>query len=101
MSSWCLESGFWCPDNPQGTFNKLQALAVEYVGPVARLHVLDSYEAGVSILDPVSGALTAYYGGYGQGAGLLRIPQDVLITVGGHAIVTDDDSDEVEVFAIP
>ncbi len=101
LSSWCIESGFWCPDNPQGTFNKLQALAVEYVDSVARLHVLDSYEAGVSILDPVSGALTAYYGGYGQGTGLLRIPQDVLLTDGSEAIVTDDDSNEVEVFTIP
>jgi hypothetical protein len=102
LSYYCIEYGMFCPKTiPRGTFNKLQALDVEYVGSVARLHVLDSYEAAVSILNPVSGALTASYGGYGRGAGLLRIPQDVLLTDGGGAIVTDDDSNEVEVFAIP
>ena len=78
-----------------------QYQAVERTCFVARLHALDSYEAGVNILDPVSGALIDYYGGYGQGPGLLRIPQDILLSGGGEAIVTDDDSNEVEVFAIP
>jgi len=101
LSRWCTEYGFGCPDNARGTFNRLQALDVEYVDSVARLHVLDIFEGAVSILDPVSGELTSSYGGYGDGAGMLRIPLDVLVTGSGDAIVTDDDSNEVEVFAIP
>jgi hypothetical protein len=109
LSNWCINYGFGCPDNARGTFNRLQALDVEYVDSVARLHVLDIFEAAVSILnvswdeetDSYKDEVIASYGGYGHGAGLLRVPLDVLVTGGGDAIVTDDDGKEMEVFAIP
>ena len=103
LSNWCIEYGFGCPDDARGTFNRLQALDVEYVDSVARLHVLDIFEAAVSVLDPVSGALIpgSGYGGFGHGPGLIRVSQVVLVTGEGQAIATDDDSNEVEVFTIP
>ncbi len=98
LSSYCLQSGFWCPNDTSGTFARLVALDVDSTG---RLHVLDLYDAAVYILDPVSGEFLGSYGSYGDGAGLLRVPLDVLITEQGDAIVTDNDSAEMEFFAIP
>jgi DNA-binding beta-propeller fold protein YncE len=98
LSNWCTKYGFGCPDDVRGTFNKLQALDVDAAG---RLHVLDVFEAAVSILDPVTGQILESYGGWGDASGQLRIPLDVLLSDGGEAIVTDNDSAEMEVFTIP
>jgi len=98
LSSYCTKYGFRCPPDARGTFNKLQALDVDAAG---RLHVLDVFEAAVSILDPITGEVTASYGTWGEDAGQLRVPLDLLLTDGGEGVVTDNNSSELEVFAIP
>ena len=98
LSNWCVKYGFSCPDDARGTFNKLQALDVDAAG---NLHVLDVFEAAVSILDPVTGEVIASYGTWGDDFGQLRVPLDVVVTDGGEGVVTDNDSNELEVFAIP
>jgi DNA-binding beta-propeller fold protein YncE len=87
---------FSCPD--AGTFNRVQAIEVDSLG---RLHILDIFEAKVAIMDVVTGDLLGSYGAYGRGPGLLRVPVDLLLTNENTALVTDGDSDEIEVFAIP
>lgn len=89
---------FSCPADLRGTFNRLQALDADAAG---RLHVLDVFEAAVSLIDPLTGALGESYGGYGDGTGLLHTPLDVLLTGTGDALVTDSDSGDIEMFAVP
>jgi hypothetical protein len=98
LSSWCIDYGFSCPKDYHGTFNRLMALEVDSLG---RLHALDIFEAGVTIIDPVSGAKLGSYGSWGGGTGQLRSPLDVLVTEWNEAIVTDNGNSEMEVFAIP
>ena len=98
LSSWCVKYGFFCPNDARGTFNKLQALEVDTTG---RIHSLDIFEAAVTIIDPVSGEMLGSYGAWGDDVGQLRIPLDVLVTGWDSAIVTDNNSSELEVFAIP
>jgi hypothetical protein len=98
LSNWCIEYGFGCPADAHGTFNRLQALDVDSLG---RLHALDIFEAGVTIIDPFSGAKLGSYGSWGTDIGQLRTPLDVLITNSGEAMVTDNNTSEVEIFAIP
>jgi DNA-binding beta-propeller fold protein YncE len=98
LSGWCLKYGFGCPNDAHGTFNRLQALGVDSQG---RLHALDIFESGVTIIDPVSGAKLGSYGSWGGGTGQLRSPLDVLVTEWNEAIVTDNNSSVMEVFALP
>jgi hypothetical protein len=98
LSSYCINYGWYCPKNIQGTFNRLKALDTDADG---RLHVLDMFEAKVIIIDPVSGALIGSYGAWGEGIGLLRVPLDILTTDWGEAFVTDNGSGELEIFTIP
>jgi len=98
LSSWCTNYGYKCPPDVRGSFNKLQALEVDAVG---QLRVLDIFEAAVCTIDPVTGALGLSFGGWGDGAGLLRLPLDVLLTPAGDALVTDSGAAAFEVFAVP
>ena len=98
LSNWCTKYGFGCPKDARGTFNRLQALETDSYG---RLHILDVFEAAGSILDPVSGAVIASYGFWGDGPDLLRVPMDLLVTGAGQAIVTDSESNEIETFVVP
>ena len=89
-----------CPLEPFsiGSFNRLQALAVDSFG---RLHSLDGFEARVSILNPLNGAFIDSYGAWGDGPDLLRVPMDVLVTDWDRGIVTDGDNNEIELFDVP
>ncbi len=98
LKGWCVKYGMGCPPDARATFNRLQALEVDTYG---RLHILDVFEAAGSILDPVSGAVIASYGFWGDGPGMLRVPMDLLVTGAGQAIVTDSESNEIETFAVP
>lgn len=98
LSSSCMNGGFGCPSNVRGSFTRLQALEVDAAGS---LRVLDVFEAAVSTIHPVSGALGASFGGWGEGAGLLRLPLDVLLTPTGEALVSDSATTEFEIFAVP
>lgn len=73
----------------------LQALDVDELG---RLHVLDNFEAVVSILDPVTGEYLGEYGEYGEGPGYLRVPYGLVVTETGEAIVTSGDGHRVVVY---
>ena len=79
-------------------FIRLQALDVDAAG---RVHILDIYEAAVSIYDPVTGELVGSYGGWGETDGLLRAPIDVAVTDWGEAVATDNNTGTFEVFAVP
>lgn len=98
LSIWCLEYGFFCPSDARGTFIKLLALDSDASG---RLHVLDVFEAAVSVIDPVTGALVGAYGTWGDGQGEMRTAMDLLINEAAQAVVTDSKSDEMEVFPVP
>jgi hypothetical protein len=79
-------------------FTKVQALSRDSLG---RLHVLDNFAAAVMIFDPANDdAFVNSYGGYGNSAGLLRVPMDVKVLANDMAVVTSGDSDRIEIFAI-
>jgi hypothetical protein len=86
-----------CP-KAEGTFTRLQALEFDTLG---RLHSLDIFEAVVTIIDPVMGTKLGSYGAWGDGAEFVRLPQDVQTTSWGEAILTDNDSAEIEIYEIP
>ena len=79
-------------------FTKLQALSKDSLG---RLHVLDNFAASVMVFDTSDGALLSSYGGYGDTAGLLRVPMDVKVLSTDTAIVTSGDGDRIEIFTTP
>lgn len=74
----------------------LQSLDADALG---RLHVLDNFEAVVSILDPLNGDYLSEYGEYGEGPGYLRMPYDLIITATGHPMVTAGDGARIEVYS--
>ena len=79
-------------------FTRLQALEVDSLG---RLHVLDNFAASARMFDPADGSFLGSYGEYGEEAGFLRLPMDVLITETNTAIVTAGDGGRIEVFTLP
>ena len=79
-------------------FTRLQALSQDTQG---RLHVLDNFAASVLIFNPTDGAFVNSYGSFGTGAGLLRVPMDVLVSTTDMAMVTAGDGDRIEIFANP
>ena len=89
-----------CPPEPRirGSYTRLHSLDSDTSG---RLHVLDAFDANTVIVDPVSGAYIDVYGDWGDGPGLLKVPMDLLINGWDEAIVSDSDSNELEVFAVP
>ena len=89
-----------CPPEPiiKGSFNRLQALAVDSFG---RLHSLDAFEAAVNVLNPESGEYVDSYGAWGDGPDLLRVPMDVLVTDLDQSVVTDGDNNVIEFFDVP
>jgi hypothetical protein len=79
-------------------FSRLQALDSDAYG---RLHVLDSFAAGVNIFDPADGTHLGNYGSYGETAGYLQVPRDVLVTGMNSAMIIAGDGDRIEVFTTP
>ncbi|MHC5112262.1 MAG: 6-bladed beta-propeller [Planctomycetota bacterium] len=77
---------------------RVQALSLDGQG---RLHVLDNFKAVVNILDPQTGASIAAYGEYGEGAGFLRVPMDLLINDLDEAVITAGDGARIEVLGTP
>ncbi|MDH3903998.1 MAG: NHL repeat-containing protein, partial [Xanthomonadales bacterium] len=73
----------------------LQALDVDAYG---RLHVLDNFEAVVSILDPLTGDYLGEYGQFGEGPGYLRVPYGLVISEMDQPIVTSGDGARVVVY---
>ena len=97
-SGSCVKYGWSCPKNARGMFIRLQGLDVDAAG---RVHILDIYEAAVSILDPVTGSLVGSYGGWGELPGQLFAPLDVALNDGGEAFVTDNNTGTVKIYAVP
>lgn len=78
-------------------FTRLQALDVDSLG---RLHVLDNFATSARMFDPADGSFLGSYGEYGEQAGFLRLPMDVLITERNTAIVIAGDGGRIEVFPL-
>jgi hypothetical protein len=78
-------------------FTRLEALDVDAYG---RLHVLDSFEAAVTIFDPADHTFLGVYGEYGTGAGFLTVPMDLVTTEANVSLVIADTSDRIELFDI-
>jgi hypothetical protein len=97
-SGSCINYGWSCPKDARGMFIRLQGLDVDAAG---RVHILDIYEAAVTIMDPVTGSRVGSYGGWGEAPGKLFAPLDLALTDGGEAIVTDNNTGTVEIFAVP
>jgi hypothetical protein len=87
-----------CDIPGQPPFTRLQALEIDTQG---RLHVLDGYAASVNMFDPATGEFIDFYGSYGEDAGTLRVPLDVLVNDAGQAIVNAGDGTRIEVMEVP
>lgn len=77
-----------------GLFTRLQAVEIDHLG---RLHALDSFNSRVQILDPVTGAFILSYGSYGNTAGKVNIPLDIVITKDKHVFSANRGSHRVDV----
>jgi DNA-binding beta-propeller fold protein YncE len=75
----------------------LQAFDTDSLG---RLHVLDNFEAVVSMLDPVSGSYLGEYGEYGEAPGYLWVPFGLVVSDTGSSIVTSGINDRLEVYIL-
>ena len=86
------------PAPPPIKFTRLQALSSDSLG---RLHTLDIFEGTASIFEVVDGEWVwkSRYGAYGEEAGTLYAPTDVLVTAPGSATVIPGDGDRIEVLA--
>jgi hypothetical protein len=78
-------------------FTRPQALASDGFG---RLHVLDNFGAAGLMFDPADGSVIAGYGAYGEDAGSLRVPLDVVVTEAGVAVVIAGDGPRIELFDV-
>jgi len=84
-------------DQWKGRFTRLQALAFDSKG---QLHVLDSYQHTVQVIDPASGEFVDAYGKFGRGPAELNNPLDLLM-VGGNAFVASAGNHRVQALAGP
>lgn len=73
----------------------VQSMDVDSLG---RLHVLDNFEAVVTIHDPASGAFISQYGEYGEGQGFLKMPMGLVISDDDLSIVTAGSDNRIEVY---
>jgi DNA-binding beta-propeller fold protein YncE len=76
----------------EGLFTRPQSLAVDTQG---RLHVLDSYQHKVQILNCQSGTFIAAYGEFGTGTGQLNTPLGFILTEAG-AWITNSGSGRLD-----
>ena len=88
--------GWWRCTSPP--LKMVQGLDTDSLG---RLHVLDNFVATVMIFDPADGTYLNSYGEYGEGAGFLVVPRDVLISNTDASMVTPGDGARIEVMVIP
>jgi DNA-binding beta-propeller fold protein YncE len=77
------------------TLKRIQALDS---GPSGRLHILDSFSATVSMIEPSTGGYLGGYGEYGEGAGYLSVPMGLVVSGAGEPIVTAGDNSRIEVY---
>jgi sugar lactone lactonase YvrE len=68
------------------------------VDPAGRLHVLDNFEATITIHDPASGAYITKYGEYGEEPGFLKMPMGLVISDDGLSFVTSGEDNWIEVY---
>ena len=66
--------------------------------PQGRLHILDSFEATVTVHDPASGVYLSKYGEYGEEPGFLKAPLGLVISDDGLSFVTSGRDNWIEVF---
>ena len=78
-------------------FTRIQSMDFDAGG---RLHVLDTFSAAVTILDPQTGEFLGTYGSYGLDDGQLKSPVGLLVD-GNQALITDGGKNTIEVLIIP
>lgn len=83
---------FW-----QGRFASIQAIAVDLSG---RIHVLDSYQNRVQILDPVTKTFLGSYGQFGTQPGDINLGLDLLIMDTGDVVVSNAENHRLELFPL-
>ncbi len=66
--------------------------------PAGRLHVLDNFEATVTIHDTASGAYITSYGEYGEDHGFLKMPMGLVISDVGVSYLTSGADNWIEVY---
>ena len=66
-----------------------------------RLHILDIFDANVAIVNPETGLFIATYGEYGDEAGFLRTPFDLMTTATNTSLVVAGDGTRIEVITTP
>ncbi len=78
----------------EGKFTRIQSLAHDSSG---RLHAVDCYMNKIQMLDPVTGEFLGAYGGFGEIAGALNLPLDLLFINDDQVAVTNAGNHRVEV----
>lgn len=81
-------------DEWQGTFARLQSLAVDAAGNV---HAVDSYMDTIQVLDGTTGDFLGSYGASGTDLGQLSLPLDLVFSANGAAVVANAENHRVEV----
>lgn len=80
----------------QGKFVTLQSITLDDSG---HLHVLDSYQNRIQILDAQTGCFLGAYGELGSESGQLRVPLDMVMSE-GELIVTNSGNPNLTFFAL-
>jgi DNA-binding beta-propeller fold protein YncE len=66
--------------------------------PQGRLHILDGFEATVTVHDPASGTYLHKYGEYGDTPGYLKAPLGLVVSDEGLSFITSGRENWIEVF---
>jgi DNA-binding beta-propeller fold protein YncE len=77
----------------QGSFARLQGLAVDALG---RVHALDAYQNVVQVLDGETGSFIESYGSFGTGVGQLTVPLGIAILRDGRVVVANAENRRLE-----
>lgn len=99
---YCLgsysQSGFFTGSGGPGrTYGTTQGLQVDGLG---RLYVVDAFQGVVRLFDRSNGALIGSIGSFGQGAGQLRVPTDLVIDANNRLFVASVDNARLEVWGL-
>ncbi len=99
---YCLgtysQSGFFSGvGGPGRTYGMTQGLTVDASG---RLYVVDAFQGVVRLVDRSNGALIGSIGSFGQAAGQLRVPTDLLIDRNNRLFVSSANNARLDVWGL-
>ena len=78
-----------------GQFYSPNAVAI---GPIGRLHVADSGNHRIQVLDDATGAFILQFGAYGLGVGQFRTPRGLCVDSLGIVVVADTENNRLQAF---